>query len=152
MKYDEEKIIDLLLKKMDNFSKKVGEDIWKVVVTYNDKELSALEKIFKEVVIDELFDNENTKTIYIEDVLDRITDIYYDEYYDEIWDIRYETLIELAQKTLNEITKENNIEDIDIHTLDKGNFVEYLFEEYKDFQDLDFQLKETLKRIKNVNL
>lgn len=37
MKYNEEKIINLLLKKMDKYSKKVGEDIWKVVVTYNDK-------------------------------------------------------------------------------------------------------------------
>lgn len=152
MKYNEEKIIELLLEKMNNFSKKVGEDIWKVVVTYNDKELIALEKIFKEVFIDELVTNNNIRKISKKEILDRVADIYYDKYYDEIWDIRYTTLIELAQKILNEITKKKDIENINIYTVDEGNFVSYLFETYRDYQDLDFQLEETLKRIKNVNL
>lgn len=150
MKYDEEEIIYLVLKEMDKYSQKVGNDIWKVVVTYNDKQLIALEKIFKEVIVEELIanNNNNIQKISKKEIFNRIADIYYDEYYDEIWDIRYLTLIELAQKTLNEITKKKGIENINIYTIDEGNFVNYLFETYKDYQDLDFQLEETLKRIK----
>lgn len=147
MKYDENQIMELVIEEMNKLSKNKESGMWEVIISYNDENLTTLENIFKEVVIDELFDNENTETIYIKDVLDRITDIYYDTYYDEIWDIRYTTFILLSQKVLDEITKEKNIPRMYIYKLDEGDFIDYLFEEYKYFQNLDFQLEKALKEL-----
>ena len=148
MEYDKEEITYLVLKEMDKYFQKAENKIWKIAVTYNDKQLIALEEIFKKVIVNELIANNNIRKISKKEILDQIADIYYNKYYKDIWDIRYDTLIELAQKTLNEITKEKGIENIDIYTIDEGNFVGYLFEIYADYQKLDFQLKETLKRMK----
>lgn len=148
MEYDKEEITYLVLKEMDKYFQKAENKIWKIAVTYNDKQLIALEEIFKKVIVNELIANNNIRKISKKEILDQIADIYYNKYYKDVWDIRYDTLIELAQKTLNEITKEKGIENIDIYTIDEGNFVGYLFEIYADYQKLDFQLNETLKRMK----
>ena len=54
----------------------------------------------------------------------------------------------LVQKALNEVIKEKHLTNIDLDDLDDGDFVDNIFEDYWDLQELDYDIENTLKTIR----
>lgn len=143
MKYNENEIKEMIKEKLYNFNT----PLWNVMIPYDEENLEFLENTFKDEIAEEVLYNNNTN-LNFEDIIDKVTNIFLEEYKDDIWEAKYDAFEKLVQKALNEVIKEKHLTNIDLDDLDDGDFVDNIFEDYWDLQELDYDIENTLKTIR----
>lgn len=140
--------------RLEKLSKERDDDFWKVKLDYDTEKLSNLEEIFDKVIINcALFKQPDNIKDFNKILFNSVEQIYLSKYMENIGRYKYKDFISKTQKILDNILQERYINKaIDIEELGSGDFISNLFNRYRGYQTIDYQLDKALEEIKRKKI